>query len=175
MTKDDSKRFENSLLKNQDTKLGGHLSEASSEEDFTGKPGQSMVLRVPAPEMNQNLILLQRLLLGLCWGHMKITNKKLKYAEDVSSAVIFEKELLNSPANVLTPAVLAEEATKIASTYNDVFSSTILNAKQCKELKMGSYLGVAAASENPPHFIHLCYKPPSGPNKAMLSSVFTEA
>ncbi|KAJ6368396.1 hypothetical protein OIU78_000899 [Salix suchowensis] len=47
MTKDDSKRFENSLLKNLDTKLGGHVSEASSEEDFTGKPGQSMVLRVP--------------------------------------------------------------------------------------------------------------------------------
>ncbi|KAG5225327.1 leucine aminopeptidase family protein [Salix suchowensis] len=47
MTKDDSKRFENSLLKNLDTKLGSHLSEASSEEDFTGKLGQSMVLRVP--------------------------------------------------------------------------------------------------------------------------------
>ncbi|KAJ6739938.1 PROTEIN IWS1-like protein 1 [Salix purpurea] len=47
MTKDDNKRFENSLLKNLDTKLGDHLSEASSEEDFTGKLGQSMVLRVP--------------------------------------------------------------------------------------------------------------------------------
>ena len=47
MTKDDSKRFENSLLKNLDAKLGGHLSEASSEEDFTGKPSQSLVLRVP--------------------------------------------------------------------------------------------------------------------------------
>ncbi|KAJ6670040.1 LEUCINE AMINOPEPTIDASE-RELATED, partial [Salix viminalis] len=52
--------------------------------------------------------------------------------------------------------VLAEEVTKIASTYIDVFSATILNAEQCKELKMGSYLGNAAASENPPHFIHLC-------------------
>jgi len=29
--------------------------------------------------------------------------KKLKHAEDVSSAVIFGKELVNSPANVLTP------------------------------------------------------------------------
>ncbi|KAB5564060.1 hypothetical protein DKX38_004114 [Salix brachista] len=102
-------------------------------------------------------------------------DKKLKYAEDVSSAVIFGKELLNSPANVLTPVVLAEEATKIASTYNDVFSATILNAEQCKELKMGSYLGDAAASENPPHFIHLCYKPPSGPIKAKLSAAFIEA
>lgn len=29
--------------------------------------------------------------------------KKLKYAGDVSSAVIFGRELVNSPANVLTP------------------------------------------------------------------------
>ncbi|KAB5552308.1 hypothetical protein DKX38_009619 [Salix brachista] len=211
MTKDDNKRFENSLLKNLDTKLGGHLSEASSEEDFTGKPGQSMVLRVPghgakrigfiglgksaanayafhnfceaiaaaaknaqANNSDSNKPGLKSVdILGFGTGPQ--LDKKLKYAEDVSSAVIFGKELLNSPANVLTRVVLAEEATKIASTYNDVFSSTILNAEQCKEVKMGSYLGVAAASENPPHFIHLCYKPPSGPIKAKLSSVFTEA
>jgi leucyl aminopeptidase len=47
MAKDDSKKFENSLLKKLDAKLGGQLSEASSEEDFTGKPGQSLVLRLP--------------------------------------------------------------------------------------------------------------------------------
>ena len=29
--------------------------------------------------------------------------KKLKYAEDVSYAIIFGRELVNSPANVLTP------------------------------------------------------------------------
>lgn len=68
-------------------------------------------------------------------------------------------------------AVLAEEASKIATAHSDVISATILNAEQCKELKMGSYLGVAAASANPPHFIHLCYKPPSGPVKAKLALV----
>ncbi|KAJ6759187.1 LEUCINE AMINOPEPTIDASE 2 CHLOROPLASTIC-RELATED [Salix koriyanagi] len=245
MTKDDSKRFENSLLKNLDAKLGGHLSEASSEEDFTGKPGQSLVLRVPghgakriglvglgksatnayafrnfgeaiaaaaknAQASNVGIVLASTestsnesklniasaiasgTVLGtyednryksdskkpvlksvdiLGFGTGPELDKKLKYAEDVSSAVIFGKELVNSPANVLTPAVLAEEATKIASTYSDVFSATILNAEQCKELKMGSYLGVAAASDNPPHFIHLCYKPPSGPIKAKLALV----
>lgn len=31
--------------------------------------------------------------------------KKLKYAEDVSSGIIFGKELVNSPANVLTPGL----------------------------------------------------------------------
>lgn len=30
---------------------------------------------------------------------------KLKYAEDVSTAIIFGKELVNSPANVLTPGM----------------------------------------------------------------------
>ena len=29
--------------------------------------------------------------------------KKLKYAGDVSSGIIFGRELVNSPANVLTP------------------------------------------------------------------------
>ncbi|KAL0837480.1 hypothetical protein Bca101_089370 [Brassica carinata] len=63
---------------------------------------------------------------------------KLKYAEDVSYGVIFGRELINPPANVLTPAVLADEAAKVASTYSDVFSANILNEEQCRELKMGS-------------------------------------
>lgn len=32
--------------------------------------------------------------------------KKLKYAEDVSSGIILGKELVNSPANVVTPGLL---------------------------------------------------------------------
>ncbi|XP_002529380.2 leucine aminopeptidase 1 isoform X1 [Ricinus communis] len=245
MTKDKSTKFDNSLLKKLDTHLGGLLSEASSEEDFTGKAGQSMVLRLPglgskrigliglgqsasttfafrnfgetiaatakaAQASNVAIVLASAesisnelklntasaiasgTVLGtyedarfkseskkpvlksvdiLGFGTGPDLAKKLKYAEDVSSAVIFGKELVNSPANVLTPAVLAEEASKIASTYSDVLSANILSAEQCKELKMGSYLGVAAASANPPHFIHLHYKPPGGTVKAKLALV----
>ena len=120
--------------------------------------------------------------------------KKLKYAQDVSYGVIFGRELINSPANVLTPgmdlwisvslfslcrsngsvfvsAVLADEAAKVASTYSDVFTANILNEEQCRELKMGSYLAVAAASANPPFFIHLVYRPPSGDVKTKLALV----
>ena len=57
--------------------------------------------------------------------------------------------------------------------YSEVFSAKILNEEECTELKMGSYLGVAAASANRPHFIHLCYKPLSGPVKAKLAIVGT--
>lgn len=31
--------------------------------------------------------------------------KRLKYAEDVSSGIIFGRELVNAPANVLTPGL----------------------------------------------------------------------
>lgn len=39
-------KFENAVLKKLDSQLGGLLSEAAAEEDFTGKAGQSMVLRL---------------------------------------------------------------------------------------------------------------------------------
>lgn len=245
MAKDENSKFQNSILQRLDKQLSGLLAEASSEEDFTGKSGQSVVLRLPgigskrvsliglgqsastptafrglgeavaaaakaAQASNIGIVLASSEglsaesklttasaiasgtvlgihddtrykseskkialksvdILGL--GSGPELDKKLKYAEDVSSGIIFGRQLVNSPANVLTPAVLAAEASKIASTYSDVISATILNAEQCKELKMGSYLGVAAASANPPHFIHLCYKPVGGPAKVKLALV----
>ncbi|PON41909.1 Peptidase M17, leucine aminopeptidase/peptidase B [Parasponia andersonii] len=245
LTKDESSKFENPILKKLDSHLGGLLAEASSEEDFTGKAGQSTVLRLPGlgskrvgliglgqsastaaafrglgeavaaaakaaqacdvaivlasseglsaeSKLSTASAIVSGTVLGthednrykteskksnlksvdiLGLGSGPELEKKLKYAEDLSSGIIFGKELVNSPANVLTPGVLAEEASKIAAAYSDVLSAKILNEEQCKELKMGSYLGVAAASANPPHFIHLTYKPPSGPVKTKLALV----
>lgn len=245
MGKDDNLKFENPFLKRLDTQLGGLLAEASVEEDFTGKAGQSTILRLPGlgskrvgliglgnpsasvaayrglgeaiaaaaktaqasnvavclvssdglseqSKLNTLSAIASGTVLGIHednrfkseakkpalksldiigFGTGPDLEKKLKYIEDVCSGVIFGKELVNAPANVLTPEALAEEASKIASTYGDVFSAKILDAEQCKELKMGSYLGVAAASANPPRFIHLCYKPSNGPIKAKLGLV----
>ncbi|XP_027339488.1 leucine aminopeptidase 1-like [Abrus precatorius] len=239
-------RFQNAILNALDSKLGGLLGQASSEEDFAGKLGQSTVLRIASGLGSKRVALLglgasastttafkslgeavaaaaksaqaadvavvlassdglsaesklttaSAIASGTVLGTFEDNRykseskksalrsvdiiglgtgpeleKKLKYAGDVSSGIVFGRELVNSPANVLTPGVLAEEASKIASTYSDVFTTKILDAEQCKELKMGSYLGVAAASANPPHFIHLCYKPPSGPVNVKLALV----
>ena len=71
---------------------------------------------------------------------------------------------------VYASGVLAEEVEKIDATYSDVLTTKILDIEQWKELKMGSYLGVVA-STNPPKFIHLCYKPPSGSIKTKLALV----
>ncbi|KAI4376761.1 hypothetical protein MLD38_014484 [Melastoma candidum] len=203
LTKDENSKFQNPILQNLDAQLSGLLAEASSEEDFNGKAGQSVVLRLPGNWLEEDSLSAESKLttasalasgavlgvhddnrykseskkpllksvdiIGL--GNGPEIEKKLKYAEDLSSGIIFGRELVNSPPNVLTPAALAQEASNIASLYNDVLSATILDAEQCKELKMGSYLGVAAASANPPHFIHLCYKPPGGTAKVKLALV----
>ncbi|KAL4342601.1 hypothetical protein GQ457_08G004100 [Hibiscus cannabinus] len=214
MIKDENSKFQNSLLKKLDGLLGGLLAEASFEEDFTGKTGQSLVHRLPGlgtkrvglfglgqsasslaafrrlgeavaaaakTAQASNVAIVLASSEGLSSESKSNTasalasgtrfEKKLKYAEVVSYAILFGRELVNSPANVLTPAALAAEASKIASTYSYVLSANILTEEQCRELKMGSYLGVAAASANPPHFIHLCYKPPSGPIKTKLALV----
>lgn len=47
LAKDENSKFLNSVLKKLDDKLGGLLSEVSAEEDFTGKSGQSTILRLP--------------------------------------------------------------------------------------------------------------------------------
>lgn len=244
MAKDQNSKFQNPILNKLDSQLSGLLSEVSSEEDFTGKAGQSTVIRFAglgskrvsliglgkgptgpsyrslgesvasvakssqaksvaiALASSEGLTTESKLatasaiakgtllgtyednrfkseskkstlnsvdLFGL--GSGPELEKKLKYTEEICSGVILGKELVNAPANVLTPGVLAEEAEKIAAAYSDVITAKILDTEQCKELKMGSYLGVAAASTNPPKFIHLCYKPPSGSIKTKLALV----
>lgn len=47
MAKDNNSKFQNPLLQKLDSQLGGLLSEVSVEEDFTGKSGQSTILRLP--------------------------------------------------------------------------------------------------------------------------------
>lgn len=46
----------------------------------------------------------------------------------------------------------------------------ILEKSDCEQLKMGLYLGVAEASQQPPKFIHLTYRP-SGPVKRKIAIV----
>ncbi|MGF1490425.1 MAG: leucyl aminopeptidase [Prochloraceae cyanobacterium] len=78
-------------------------------------------------------------------------------AEQIASGVILARELVNAPANSLTPITMAETAQSIASEYG--LTLEILEKEDCEKRGMGAYLGVAQASEMPPKFIHLTYKP----------------
>ncbi len=78
-------------------------------------------------------------------------------AQHVASGVILARELVAAPANVVTPITMAETATEIAQAHG--LELEILEQADCEALGMGAFLGVAKASELPPKFIHLTYKP----------------
>jgi leucyl aminopeptidase len=75
----------------------------------------------------------------------------------VAEAQNFSRELKNEPANRLTPLVLAEQARKMAADFG--LECEILDEGRMRQLGMGSLLGVAQGSDNPPALIVLRYVP----------------
>lgn len=86
-------------------------------------------------------------------------------AQAVGEGVILARELTSAPANVVTPAVLAQTAQDIAAAHG--LDCEILERDQCEALGMGAYLGVAQASDLPPKFIHLTYRPAGTPSRKL--------
>ncbi len=74
----------------------------------------------------------------------------------VSEATNLARDMVNEPANYMTPTDMAETAAKLARDYG--LEITILDREQMKELGMGGLLGVSQGSRQPPKFIVLNYK-----------------
>ncbi|MFM7576033.1 MAG: leucyl aminopeptidase, partial [Microcystaceae cyanobacterium] len=80
--------------------------------------------------------------------------------------VILARELVAAPANVVTPITFAETAQELAHPYG--LELQILEQVDCERLGMGAFLGVAKASEIPPKFIHLTYRPQNPRKKVAI-------
>lgn len=76
-------------------------------------------------------------------------------AQHICAGVILARELVNAPANEVTPVTLADTAQTIAQRYG--LTAKILEREDCAALGMGAFLGVAQGSDMPPKFIHLTY------------------
>jgi len=86
-------------------------------------------------------------------------------ANQIVSGVILARQLVAAPANAVTPITLAETAQAIANEYG--LQLEILEREDCEKLGMGAFLGVAQASDLPPKFIHLTYKPEGTPKRKL--------
>jgi leucyl aminopeptidase len=84
-------------------------------------------------------------------------------AKQIGDGVILARELVSAPPNSLTPMKMAETAEAIASEHG--LALEILEQEDCEKLGMGAFLGVAQASDLPPKFIHLTYKPEGTPRR----------
>jgi len=80
----------------------------------------------------------------------------------VAEAQNFTRELANEPANRLTPMGLAEHARRMAEEFGLEYE--VLDRDRMTQLGMGSLLGVAMGSAEPPALIVLRYRPASAPS-----------
>jgi leucyl aminopeptidase len=86
-------------------------------------------------------------------------------ANQICSGVFLARQLVAAPANSVTPITMAQTATQIASEHG--LQIQILEQEDCEKLGMGAFLGVAKASDLPPKFIHLTYKPEGTPRRKL--------
>ncbi len=77
----------------------------------------------------------------------------------IAEAQNFTRDLGNEPPNRLTPMVLAEEARRMAEEFGLEYE--VLDRDRMAQLGMGSLLGVAIGSAEPPALIVLRYRPSS--------------
>lgn len=96
--------------------------------------------------------------------------KVIEHAETVCDGVTVARDLVNTPAQEMTPTHLAEAAQEIAKVSNDLVTVKILDEKECKALGMGAYLAVSQGSDEKPKFIHLIYTP-ARPSKKTIAVV----
>lgn len=76
--------------------------------------------------------------------------------EVVATSVNFARDLGHSPANLMTPEVLAAEAKKMAKECG--LKCTLLEEKEIRKLKMGGLLAVAQGSPHMPYLVILEHK-----------------
>jgi leucyl aminopeptidase len=87
----------------------------------------------------------------------------------LAEAQNFARDLVNEPANLLTPVSLADYARNMASEVG--LSFELLDEAMMREIGMGSLLGVAQGSDNPPALVVLRYVPASPASNDHLALV----
>ena len=81
--------------------------------------------------------------------------KSIARAEKIVNAVHIARDLISHPGNTATPTYLAAHAKKMAR--KNKITCKVLGKKEMKKLGMGSLLGVAQGSDEPPALIVLEY------------------
>jgi len=74
----------------------------------------------------------------------------------LAEATNLARDMVNEPANHMTPSSMAEQAKGLAESYG--LELSVLERAEMQELGMGALLGVAQGSRQPPKFIVIHYR-----------------
>jgi len=92
--------------------------------------------------------------------------KALDFGAALAEATVRARDMINTPANYMTPSHLIVEAKRIAKTAG--LSCTVYDKKRMADEKMECILSVAKGSEEPPALIVLEYCPKKKPKKHVV-------
>lgn len=81
--------------------------------------------------------------------------KGIQYGLLMTSGTILARDMVNEPANTMTPSRMAEIASDLGNMGN--LEVSILDRTEMETLGMGAFLGVAKGSTQPPKLISLKY------------------
>ena len=93
----------------------------------------------------------------------------IKRAEAIAQGVRFARDLVNAPANVLSPAEMADRAKKMAKKHD--LACKILTPRDMERQNMHLHLGVGRGSSHEPRLIHLTYTPPDRTSSRVVALV----
>jgi leucyl aminopeptidase len=82
--------------------------------------------------------------------------KAIERGKILAEAANWARDMVNEPANFMTPGNMAEAARELARKYG--LKVEVFEKEKMKELGMGGLLGVSQGSQQPPRFIILSYK-----------------
>ena len=88
---------------------------------------------------------------------MRALGALLERVAATDKGMAMARDLGNLPGNVCTPSYLARAARKMAAG-NAKLKAQVLTEKELEKLGMGSFLAVAAGSDEPPRLIVLQYQ-----------------
>jgi len=86
----------------------------------------------------------------------ELSSSDVEAAKAISSGVIFARELVNAPPNVINPVSLAQAAADLAGQL-PALECRIYSEQECLSMGMHSFLAVGAASSIESKLIHLIY------------------
>jgi leucyl aminopeptidase len=80
----------------------------------------------------------------------------VKRGRILAEATNFARDMINEPANYMTPSDMAKVAQDVAAKYG--LECSVLDREEMRNLGMGALLGVAQGSKQPPKFIIVSYR-----------------
>ena len=90
----------------------------------------------------------------------------VRLAEAEAAGIFLARDLVNAPANIMTPTRMAEEAMALAKRHG--FGCRALHRQEMAKLGMGALLAVNEGSHKDPRFIILEYNPKGGRKRSPL-------